>query len=58
VGDENWFPLAEGHPRARALNPESEAAIADFVRDNCPPRGWHDTNPPEALVPRFLFNTG
>jgi hypothetical protein len=34
VGDENWFPLAEGHPRARALNSESEAAIADFVCDN------------------------
>jgi hypothetical protein len=32
LGDKNWFSLAEGHPRA--LKPESEAAIADFVRDN------------------------
>jgi hypothetical protein len=32
VGDENWFLLVERHPRARALNRESEAAIADFVR--------------------------
>jgi hypothetical protein len=35
VGNENWFPLAEGHPRVRALSPESEAATADFLRDNC-----------------------
>jgi hypothetical protein len=32
MGDENWYPLAEGHLRARALNPKSEAAISDFVR--------------------------
>jgi hypothetical protein len=32
--DANWFPLSNGHPRARALNPESETAIADFLRDN------------------------
>jgi hypothetical protein len=39
VGEENWFPLADDHPRVRALNPESEAAIPDFIRDNYIHRG-------------------
>jgi hypothetical protein len=34
VADKTWFPLANGHPCARALNPESEAAIAYFIRAN------------------------
>jgi hypothetical protein len=34
LSDESWFPLPNRHPRARALNPSSEAAIADFQRAN------------------------
>jgi hypothetical protein len=34
VLDKSWFPLAGGHPRARALSPETENAIADFLREN------------------------
>jgi hypothetical protein len=34
VGNENWFPLVEGHSQARTRNLESEAAIADLIRDN------------------------
>jgi hypothetical protein len=32
--DKSWFPLARGHPRARALSPPMEAALADFLREN------------------------
>jgi hypothetical protein len=32
--DDTWFPLSKGHPQARALNPDNETAIADFLRDN------------------------
>jgi hypothetical protein len=32
--DANWFPLASGHPQARALDPQCESGIADFVRVN------------------------
>jgi hypothetical protein len=31
-GGEDWFPLAQGHPKARDLSAENEAGIADFVR--------------------------
>jgi hypothetical protein len=31
VADKIWFPLANGHPRARVLNPEIEAAVAAFI---------------------------
>jgi hypothetical protein len=31
---ENWFPLAQGHPEARALSAENEAGIADFIQVN------------------------
>jgi hypothetical protein len=31
---ENWFPLAQGHPQARALSAENEAGIADFIHLN------------------------
>jgi hypothetical protein len=34
MADDTWFPLSKGHPQARALNPENEAAVADFLRDN------------------------
>jgi hypothetical protein len=34
VSDANWFPLASGHPRARALDPDCESGIADFLRAN------------------------
>jgi hypothetical protein len=34
VADATWFPLANGHPRARALDPHSEAAIGDLIREN------------------------
>jgi hypothetical protein len=34
VADKTWFPLTNGPPRARALNPESEATIVDFIRAN------------------------
>jgi hypothetical protein len=33
--DNSWFPLNRGHPQVRALSPDNEAAIADFVRVNC-----------------------
>jgi hypothetical protein len=32
--DPDWFPLANGQPKARAFDPKSEATIADFVRHN------------------------
>jgi hypothetical protein len=35
IADDTWFPLWKGHPQARALNPDNETAIADFLRDNC-----------------------
>jgi hypothetical protein len=31
---ENSFPLADGYPQARALSPENEAGIADFIQVN------------------------
>jgi hypothetical protein len=31
---ENWFPLAQGQPQARALSAENEAGIADFIQVN------------------------
>jgi hypothetical protein len=31
---ENWFPLAQGIPQARALSAEKGARIADFIRKN------------------------
>lgn len=34
AADSTWFPLAMGHPQARALDSDAEAAIADFVRVN------------------------
>jgi hypothetical protein len=32
--DQNWFPLAQGHPHARALSDANEAGITDFIRVN------------------------
>jgi hypothetical protein len=32
--DNSWFPLDCGHSQARALNPDNEAAITNFVRVN------------------------
>jgi hypothetical protein len=34
LADPDWFPLANGHPRARALDPQCEAAIAEFLLEN------------------------
>jgi hypothetical protein len=34
MADDTWFPLSKGHPQARALNPDNETDIADFLRDN------------------------
>jgi hypothetical protein len=34
AADKTWFPLVNGHPRAQSLSPESEAAVADFIRVN------------------------
>jgi hypothetical protein len=34
MADDTWFTLSKGHPQARALNPDNETAIADFLRDN------------------------
>jgi hypothetical protein len=34
LADPSWFPLEHGHPRARALDPQCEAAIADFLIEN------------------------
>jgi hypothetical protein len=33
MADDTWFPLSKGHPQARALNPDNETAITDFLRD-------------------------
>jgi hypothetical protein len=33
-GDQDWFPLTQGHPPARALSNATETGIADFVRVN------------------------
>jgi hypothetical protein len=31
---ENWFPLAQGHPQARALSAGNETGLSDFIRVN------------------------
>jgi hypothetical protein len=34
MADNTWFPLSKGHPQARALNPDNETPIAEFLQDN------------------------
>jgi hypothetical protein len=34
LADPSWLPLAHGHPRARAIDLQCEAAIADFLIEN------------------------